>query len=327
MLDWAIEAAEGLFAFLTSYGFVYSPLYLITSLAIAMLYWFVSKPGKGVFEYIFPREIYGHASHKADLSIASFNVLFIGLGGLSFLTITPLIAGGIVTLAAEPASLVQSNNMPLGLGIILVILLVLTEDLSRYLVHRAHHMIAVLWPFHAVHHSAEVLTPITFFRAHPVYYVPQQLLISLFAGALQGLVVVLAFGTAPGWVFFAAVMVSRCYMMLGMHLRHSHIPLGYGPVLERLLISPRLHQVHHSVEKRHYDQNFGEIFAIWDWMFGTLYIPEKGEQFTFGLTNATGERFQPYPTLRDAMINPFAEGAAALRSSLPEKPDEETGQA
>ena len=130
----------------------------------------------------------------------------------------------------------------------------------------------------------------------------------------QGLIVAAAFGRVPGWVFFAAVIASRTYMALGVHLRHSHIPLGYGRLLEHIVISPRLHQIHHSVERRHYDRNFGEIFALWDWMFGTLHIPEKGEKVRFGLTDENGEIHQPYPNLREAMLKPFAESAKVLRS-------------
>ncbi len=313
MLDWLTSATEGLITFLSGYGFIYSPLYLLTSLAIAALYWAVAKPGGRMLGYIFPKDVYSHPSHKADISIASFNVVFVGLGGFSFIVLTPLFAGNVVLLLTDPAGLSDGAELTLGWGIALVTLLVLAEDLARYLVHRAHHMIPLIWPFHAVHHSAEVMTPLTFFRAHPAYYLFQRILISLLTGTAQGLIVAIAFGRAPGWVFFAAVIVSRTYMALGVHLRHSHIPLGYGKFLERILISPRLHQVHHSVERRHFDRNFGEIFALWDWMFGTLYIPEKGERIRFGLTDGEGRVIRPYPNLREAMVKPFAESVQVLR--------------
>lgn len=314
MFDGFINVVEGLVSYLSGYGFIYSPLYLVTSLAIAGLYWFLARPGGPMFRYLFPRDIYSHPSHKADLSIASANILFLGLGGVSFVVLTPTIAGGTVVLLTDPVGLAEAGDFSSGWAVALIVLLVLAEDLARYIVHRSHHMIPAIWPFHAVHHSAEVMTPITFFRAHPAYYLLQRILISLLTGLAQGLIVAAAFGRVPGWVFFAAVIASRTYMALGVHLRHSHIPLGYGRFLEHILISPRLHQIHHSVECRHYDRNFGEIFALWDWIFGTLYIPEKGEKVRFGLVDEAGEIYQPYPNLRVAMLKPFAESAQILRN-------------
>jgi sterol desaturase/sphingolipid hydroxylase (fatty acid hydroxylase superfamily) len=50
----------------------------------------------------------------------------------------------------------------------------------------------------------------------------------------------------------------------GMHLRHSHVRLSYGPFLDRLFISPILHRTHHGLAPQHWGKNFGGIFAIWD---------------------------------------------------------------
>ena len=54
------------------------------------------------------------------------------------------------------------------------------------------------------------------------------------------------------------------------HLRHSHIWLSWGDRIEGWLISPAQHQLHHSVEPRHFDRNLGSALAIWDRWFGTL---------------------------------------------------------
>lgn len=50
-----------------------------------------------------------------------------------------------------------------------------------------------------------------------------------------------------------------------------------------MLISPAMHQVHHSIEPRHFNRNYGQALAIWDWMFGTLYVIHEKEVVTFGL--------------------------------------------
>jgi hypothetical protein len=91
--------------------------------------------------------------------------------------------------------------------------------------------------------------------------------------------------------------------------------LSYGRILEHVLISPSQHQVHHSVDPKHLDKNFGEIFAIWDWIFGTLYIPTSNEELVFGIVDKNGRLIeQPHPTLRAALFQPFKESALAVRN-------------
>jgi sterol desaturase/sphingolipid hydroxylase (fatty acid hydroxylase superfamily) len=53
--------------------------------------------------------------------------------------------------------------------------------------------------------------------------------------------------------------------------------------LDRVLISPTLHQVHHSYAPEHLDKNYGGMLAIWDLLAGTLYVPGNNETLTFGL--------------------------------------------
>lgn len=312
MLDRLTEVFVPLAEFLLGYQFAYSPIFLLTSIMIAAVYWLFTRPGRPLVGYLFPRELYAHRSSQVDLALTTFNAFFIGLGGLSFIVFAPAVATMVLVLLADPSAVERYSDMTLPFALALLAMLVLAEDFCRYLIHFLHHKLAWLWPFHAVHHSAEVLTPLTFYRAHPFYFVLQQCLIAFATGLAQGLFVALAFGFAPAWVFVASAIVTRTYMLLGVHLRHSHIPMRYGRVLEHVVISPRQHQVHHSVEARHHDRNFGEIFAIWDWVFGTLYIPRRGESFEFGLTDPDGAKVQPYPTLARALLLPFVQSAAIL---------------
>ena len=93
-------------------------------------------------------------------------------------------------------------------------------------------------------------------------------------------------------------------------------------MLEHILISPAQHQVHHSVATKHHDKNYGSIFAIWDWMFGTLYVPKTVETLTFGVSDGTGKPMdQPYPTLMAAMVLPFKESGQAIRRRLSQGTD------
>ena len=83
-----------------------------------------------------------------------------------------------------------------------------------------------------------------------------------------------------------------------------------------MLISPAQHQVHHSVDPRHHDRNYGEVLALWDWLFGTLYISRAGETIRFGLGDSAGQPLpQPHPTFRAALAEPVAKAWAALQRS------------
>jgi len=75
------------------------------------------------------------------------------------------------------------------------------------------------------------------------------------------------------------------------HLRHSHVPMGFG-ALERLLVSPAQHQLHHSVDPRHYGSNLGGVLACWDRMFGTWRRAETGTVLRFGLPAAEQAQYR-----------------------------------
>jgi sterol desaturase/sphingolipid hydroxylase (fatty acid hydroxylase superfamily) len=74
------------------------------------------------------------------------------------------------------------------------------------------------------------------------------------------------------------------FIWLSSHLQHSHIWIAFTGVWGRLLISPAHHQLHHSADPAHFDRNFGAYLAIWDWLFGTLRVPQAHrEPLTVGL--------------------------------------------
>ena len=65
---------------------------------------------------------------------------------------------------------------------------------------------------------------------------------------------------------------------------HSPTRLHFGPFF-RLVYDNRFHRIHHSVEPLHFDKNFGVTTPLWDWLFGTLYVPAKDEWPRTGLAN------------------------------------------
>ncbi|MBM6552043.1 sterol desaturase family protein [Marinomonas ostreistagni] len=158
----------------------------------------------------------------------------------------------------------------------------LVDDFSRFLVHWAMHKSPTLWSFHQVHHSAKVLTPFTVFRTHPV----EGLLFFLRSMAAQSLVVSVFLVAFPNqvslWQVFGVLVTTFIFNVLGANLRHSGVALSYGPRIEKWLISPAQHQVHHSVAREHYDRNFGVTLAIWDRLFGSWHKGHDDQVIRYG---------------------------------------------
>ena len=78
-------------------------------------------------------------------------------------------------------------------------------------------------------------------------------------------------------------LFSFIFNVAGANLRHSHIEIAYWPWLEKILISPAQHQLHHSIENKHFNKNYGAMLALWDWLFGSLHFSETGKKIRFGL--------------------------------------------
>lgn len=267
------------------------------------------------FSFIFPRDMYTHPSAILDYKLLLCNRILgpasivsgIVFQGVSISYIALLVQDGLHTLAGSSHAVYEPGFF---LGFAVIVCLTLARDFSTYVTHSLHHRWPLLWAFHKVHHSAEVLTPVTVYRKHPVYNLFSSFADFIIVGPAQGLVL-FAFGTKLDPItLFGTNIIFSTFHLFGSNLRHSHIWLSFGPVLERIIISPAQHQIHHSKALRHWDRNFGEVFALWDWLFGTLYVPGKErEVIEFGVA---GEDKQAHPTLFAAYVQPFRDCARLL---------------
>jgi sterol desaturase/sphingolipid hydroxylase (fatty acid hydroxylase superfamily) len=227
--------------------------------------------------------------------------------------VTAALVVGALRSATGAAAL--DADWSLARAAVLTLALLMVTDFCTYWVHRLHHEHPALWPFHAVHHSAEVLTPLTIFRKHPVYDLISALIKGSASGAAQGVLLFVFTGDYDIVTIASANALYVLYATAGANLRHSHVWLTFGP-LGRIFIAPAQHQIHHSIDPRHHNKNYGEIFALWDWLFGTLYLPRERETLAFGIGDAAGVRItQPHPTLAAALVVPFRESWRALRDA------------
>ena len=289
-------------------------LYLLTTLVIALVTFVVTHGREqrlaNFFRYCFPREIWSHVSTQTDIVYFVINRVVFALLLTPFaLAAYPFVNSlvfDILLAFGTPGTAEAPTYVVVAYGVAALA----AFDFAIYLAHLAMHKWSFLWQFHKVHHSAEVLNPLTVYRMHPV-----DDLLTLSVGALMAGIAhsVFSFFWADSFSSTQTVATGLAVMsfyLLGYHLRHSHIWLSYGPFFSRILISPAQHQIHHSCELRHRDTNLGFIFAIWDNLFGTLYVPRERETFRIGLDDGSvGE----YHGALKCYIKPFRDVFARYR--------------
>ena len=184
---------------------------------------------------------------------------------------------------------------------LLVVVSILIADFFNFFCHFLEHKVKLLWELHKVHHSTLFLLPISNRRIHPIQEIFD-------AGSIMiGVGVWIAFAS---YVFHLPIQENLivgidAYFVANLlsfyHLRHSHIPMSYG-WLERYVMSPAQHQLHHSVEVRHWDHNFGLLLSCWDRMAGTFLYSEVQGGFRLGLPAADQPQFQ---SLLDLYVAPL----------------------
>ncbi|GGH40984.1 sterol desaturase [Dyadobacter endophyticus] len=144
--------------------------------------------------------------------------------------------------------------------------LLLATDFVWYWYHRMGHKINLFWGFHVVHHTSEEFnytagTRITIFQA----------------------VVRTAFWSVLPLIGFPAPMITTMLIVHGLYPFFTHTQvIGKLGILEYILVTPSHHRVHHASNEAYLDKNFGDMFIIWDKLFGTF--AEEKEQPVFGLT-------------------------------------------
>ena len=196
-----------------------------------------------------------------------------------------------------------------AMGVVLTLALFIADDFARWWTHYLFHRIPELWEFHKVHHSAEVLNFATSERHHPVEVLFDATVLTAVYGTVNGLFI----GCFGDKVTIATVAGANIFLFVfnicGGVLRHSPFWISFGPRIERWIISPAMHQIHHSAKIEHFDRNLGGSLAIWDRYFGTLHIPKAGEIGALGI----GEETKDFRSLRVIYLRPFSAAARLIR--------------
>lgn len=259
-------------------------VFVAVALAMALGVWVFRARRVPLSRFLFSRQHWLHPSAVADYGFVFLRFLASALVFAPLAVSTAVVATharDLVGAAGASALTVDPVVGVLGFSIVGFVL----DDLSRYGVHRLLHRVPALWQIHQVHHSAEVLTPLTVYRVHPVEVFIHQARGRLCLGLVGGVFAVLSPGAT--WVEILGVdALSFAWNTLGANLRHSQVWLSYGRRLEHVLISPAQHQIHHSLATEHRDRNFGSALAIWDWAFGTLVLAPRRLRLRYGVDAA-----------------------------------------
>jgi sterol desaturase/sphingolipid hydroxylase (fatty acid hydroxylase superfamily) len=268
---------------------------------------------RGAIQLVLPRYIVTHASTKLDLKL-----FFIGT---YYLLLQVLLVGGFTVLTV-PASVHILDRLfgtappPIApsymITAITMALVFLAIELGYWTSHFMMHKIPALWEFHKVHHSAEVLTPLTEWRQHPLELALFPLLMGGASSLVQG-PIVWYFGEQSQIINpVTANYISMAFWYTILHLRHSELPFYATGVLGHIIQAPAHHQVHHSTNPKHFDKNLGYCLSVFDWLFGTLYVPRKGEKFLFGL----GHHDSALETALGSLVAPFGRAAKLLLGKI-----------
>jgi sterol desaturase/sphingolipid hydroxylase (fatty acid hydroxylase superfamily) len=259
---------------------------------------------------LFPRRIVESKSNQADIGYLFFNVFVFGVvfgwAVLSYQSISNGVIAGLVSLFGPIAPTTLPAYVP---RIVITAMLFLSYELGYWFNHWLSHKVPLLWEFHKVHHSAQVLTPLTNFRVHPVYTWIFANILAFSAAIANGIGNFMFGDTAYQYALSDTNIILVLFIHAYVHLQHSHVWISFRGVLGRILVSPAHHQVHHSDNPKHFDKNFGSCLALWDWMFGTLYVPQKErEPLTFGFADRPDAH-----TLKGELINPLIDAAGHLK--------------
>jgi sterol desaturase/sphingolipid hydroxylase (fatty acid hydroxylase superfamily) len=156
-------------------------------------------------------------------------------------------------------------SLPLALQLATVIVL---SDFLAWLSHYIRHKVPAFWEFHKIHHSQTELNYFSARRLHPFDLLANSL-IRFLPWTLLGLDIAL-----PGY------LVWTTFLRVYEAFVHSNIRFNLG-LLRYVVVTPQSHRLHHSIEHRHVDRNYGDFFSIWDFMFRTQVLeydiyPELG---------------------------------------------------
>lgn len=144
-------------------------------------------------------------------------------------------------------------------------------DLTFYYWHRANHAFSFFWRFHNLHHLDPDLDVLTSFRFHI-----GEILYSSGFRALQ----VYLLGISL-FIYLAYELVFQCATLF--HHSNVRLPITFERALNKIIVTPRMHGIHHSIVKDETNSNYSVIFRWWDLMHRTLRLNVNQSDVVIGV--------------------------------------------
>ncbi len=213
------------------------------------------------------------------------------MGGLSLSVITLLQAPLIAPVAAwgerHGWGILRLVNLPAAAALVLGILLM---DYTLWHWHRINHRVGFFWRFHLVHHIDRDMDASTALRFHFA-----EMTLSVGWRLLQ----ILAIGPSPAaiWLYQLLLFVSILF-----HHSNTRLPLALERVLVMIVVTPRMHGIHHSDWRNETDSNWSSLLSVWDYLHGTAVLSVPQSEIGIGVP---AHRREADVTLRKILLSPF----------------------
>ncbi len=223
------------------------------------------------------------------LDHAVINIVF------TFITLIVNLVGAMGIMAAvrynqiHNTGLLNMIEIPIWLNVIVG--LALMDLVGAWLIHWIQHSIKWMWKFHLIHHTDPNVDVTSGLRHHPgenIFRLCFTTLAVLISGASFGLIMM--YQTIS--VFFA-------------HLTHANIqiPKKIDKIIAYVFVTPNFHKVHHHYLQPHTDSNYGNIFSIWDHIFGTVKELDITRELVYGID--THMKSHEHSSIKNLLMIPF----------------------
>ena len=253
---------------------------------------------------------------KGTRSLLGRFVVNVAVSALTFLAaatlVQPAAQWALHWSTGRPFGLVHLLTLPSWLELTLSFLLM---DLAFYYWHLANHRAPFLWRFHNVHHADPELDVSTAFRFH----FGEIALSSAF-----NIVQISLIGISP-WAFAIYQLAFQAEVLF--HHSNLRLPIGFERFLNKVIVTPRMHGIHHSQVHRENNSNFGTVFPWWDRLHRTLGLNIPQSEITIGIP---GYSLPEDNTVPSALLMPFRKqrdywrtpaGAAVERENASAEPN------
>ena len=216
---------------------------------------------------------------------------------LLFTTTTAIIGFGFAFLLLKSTEIVNEfqfgviHFFELPLIVEVIISLLILDLVGAYLVHFVEHKVPWMWKFHVIHHSDKNVDVTTGLRHHPgetVFRILFTILGVYVSGASIGM-----------------VMLYQSISVLFAHITHANIslPKNFDRIISYIFVTPNMHKVHHHYKLPLTDTNYGNIFSIWDRVFGTYSYVDNSNSLVYGIDTHINDK--KVDSFSDLLLIPF----------------------